>query len=508
MFLSIHDFWRRFLCAAALLAMCSAESIATEVQIFDLDEGDAKLTLKQFAKQAQIGILFNPPSISGVQTNEVVGKFTTRVALGRMLENTPLVFKEDLETGAFAVTRSEVSIADLTLPGSEAQSQVLAPQTQKEIEMNPKKNNWLRALTGMLTLGLAGAPYTGNGQEDDVPKIYDLSPFQVDESKDLGYMATNTLSGTRFNSSLRDVAASVSVWTQEFIDDTGLTDIDELLEYSTNSVIDTNNQGGPVEGFDRQVSAFFTTQRIRTRGIDSSRATNYFKSIIPDDSYKVGRYDDSRGPNGVLFGISQAGGLINQTTFQANTYQDSGRIRYSFGSFDRDRAEFRYNKVILEDKLAVLVAGLNQNNGHWRDWVRDKRERIYVAATWRPTEKVTLRVNYEDGFLHRTSLQRSPVVDGGLPWYDYSKVRPLEEITFSPYSSNGTGARRTAQTRALGLVTRDGNPRSQQRFTLIENANDVVNLVGNFVSEGYDRNEVVPADGSPGLDSNSRFYSH
>ena len=75
MFLSIHDYWQRFLVAAALLAMCPSQSLAIEVQIFHLDEGAAKHTLKQFAKQARMGILFNPPSVSGIRTNEVVGKF-------------------------------------------------------------------------------------------------------------------------------------------------------------------------------------------------------------------------------------------------------------------------------------------------------------------------------------------------------------------------------------------------------------------------------------------------
>ncbi len=340
--------------------------------------------------------------------------------------------------------------------------------------------------------------------EDEDEDVFVLNPFEVDESEDLGYAATNTLSGTRFNTSLRDTAASVSVWTEEFLDDTGLTDIEELIDYSLSTVLDTADQDGAGGNFNVFTNATAVTRRIRTRGIESTQAIDYFKSIIPDDSYKIARYDDSRGPNGVLFGVSNAGGIINQSSLVANTYQDSGRFRYSSGTSSRDRAEFRLNKVLIEDVLAVVFAGLNQDNGHWRDWVSNDRERVFAAMTWRPNDKITLRANYEDGWEHRTSLQPSMITDRGLPWYDYSLVTPLEDITFSPFRGNGAGARVTNATRAVGVIGRDGNPRrfagnGNNRFTFIENDGTFHNLAGNFVTGGYNDLTVVPVDGSPGI---------
>jgi hypothetical protein len=204
----------------------------------------------------------------------------------------------------------------------------------------------------------------------------------------------------------------------------------------------------------------------------------------------------------VLFGISAAGGIINQTSLVANTYQDNGRVRYSFGTSSRDRAEFRYNKVLIEDKLAVVVAGLNQDNGHWRRFIQQDKERYYTAMTWRPTEKITIRANYEDGFEHRTSIQQGPITDFGLPWYDYSQVTPLEDITFNPFRGNGTGARVTNATRVFGIDQRDGNPRGfsgngNNRFTFIENDGTFFNAAGRFLTRGYNRAGIVPADGSP-----------
>lgn len=342
-------------------------------------------------------------------------------------------------------------------------------------------------------------------QEASEKDVFELSPFEVDASQDTGYRAANTLSGTRLNASLRDTSASVSVWTEAFLEDTGLTEIDELIEYSLNTVLDTNDQDGAGGNFNVFTNATAVTQRIRTRGVESSRGIDYFKSIVPDDSYKIGRYDDSRGPNGVLFGVSAAGGIINQTSIVANTQRDSGRVRYSFGTSERKRAEMRFNKVLLEDKLGLTIAGVYQENGHWRDWISDDKERIYGALTWKVNDKITLRANYEDGMHHKTSIQQSPLTDRVLPWYDNMLEFGVDAVTFEPNGGNPNAARRL-----VGVVGRDGNARinsnnplgasnGANRFTFIENEGTFFNAAGTYVTGGYDDERVAHPDETRGL---------
>ena len=348
--------------------------------------------------------------------------------------------------------------------------------------------------------------YIGYAQDTDSDEsVFELSPFEVDASEDTGYRAANTLSGTRLNASLRDTSASVSVWTEAFLEDTGLTDIDELIEYSLNTVLDTNDQDGAGGNFNVFTNATAVTQRIRTRGVESSRGIDYFKSIVPDDSYKIGRYDDSRGPNGVLFGVSAAGGIINQSSIVANTQRDSGRVRFSFGTSERKRAEMRFNKVLVEGKLGLTVAGMYQENGHWRDWISDDRERVFGALTWKVNDKITLRANYEDGMHHKTSIQQSPLTDRVLPWYDNMLDLGLDAVTFEPNGGNPNGARRL-----VGVVGRDGNARinannplgasnGSNRFTYIENDGTFYNAAGTYVTGGYDDERVAHPDGTRGL---------
>src|SRR6185436_20868903 len=89
--------------------------------------------------------------------------------------------------------------------------------------------------------------------------------------------------------------------------------------------------------------------QILTRGIVSAQGMDYFQSIAPGDAYRVGRYDDSRGPNSVLFGVGAVGGVINQSSKVAVTHSDSAMLRYGMGSFDRHRSEMDANKVIVKD---------------------------------------------------------------------------------------------------------------------------------------------------------------
>ena len=50
-----------------------------------------------------------------------------------------------------------------------------------------------------------------------------LSPFEISEKLTVGYLANDTLAGTRINTKLKDVANSVQVLTKEFLEDTGAT---------------------------------------------------------------------------------------------------------------------------------------------------------------------------------------------------------------------------------------------------------------------------------------------
>src|SRR5690349_24170521 len=64
-----------------------------------------------------------------------------------------------------------------------------------------------------------------------------LSPFVIDTTKDTGYAANDTLSGTRLKTDLGDIATSIQVVTKEMLQDTGSTNAREILVYTTNTEV-------------------------------------------------------------------------------------------------------------------------------------------------------------------------------------------------------------------------------------------------------------------------------
>jgi hypothetical protein len=75
----------------------------------NIPAGFATNTLKEFARQAEVEIIFDAQSVYGVQTNAVNGNHDPQSALRIMLKDTPLRVDFDGESGAYAVIRIKLS---------------------------------------------------------------------------------------------------------------------------------------------------------------------------------------------------------------------------------------------------------------------------------------------------------------------------------------------------------------------------------------------------------------
>src|SRR5687768_7003453 len=62
-----------------------------------------------------------------------------------------------------------------------------------------------------------------------------LSPFTVDASRDTGYFAENTLAGSRLNTNVGNLAASITVVTKQQLADTASIDMNDVFLYEANT---------------------------------------------------------------------------------------------------------------------------------------------------------------------------------------------------------------------------------------------------------------------------------
>jgi len=141
-----------------------------------------------------------------------------------------------------------------------------------------------RALPAVLLL--CSSPVLGQRSPEPPPTApaapVELSPFLVDATKDVGYQAGNTTSGSRLNTSLRDTAATLQVFTPEFLQDLGANNLAEVLAYGTSVQPDLGDTspdyGGSANGrpdTGRQDFAF------KSRGLDTSRMVDFFNTSAP-----------------------------------------------------------------------------------------------------------------------------------------------------------------------------------------------------------------------------------
>src|SRR5690606_17253919 len=73
-------------------------------------------------------------------------------------------------------------------------------------------------------------------ETEDEP-VVQLSPFEVESTQDTGYAATSSLAGSRLNTQLRDVPSAIQVVTEEFMRDTGSTNLQDLLVFTTGTEV-------------------------------------------------------------------------------------------------------------------------------------------------------------------------------------------------------------------------------------------------------------------------------
>ncbi|MBC9868842.1 MAG: TonB-dependent receptor plug domain-containing protein, partial [Opitutae bacterium] len=243
-----------------------------------------------------------------------------------------------------------------------------------------------------LVLGISSlAAQTTEDDEDE--DVYDLSPFEIDASKDTGYYAENSLAGSRLNASLRDTPASIQVYTMEFIEDLGAVNLEEILNYSANVEAGQGDEEAFFGGHFAQRG--FVSFQARVRGLPSTRARDYFTWQLPMDNYLTERLDESRGPNALLFGIAAAGGIQNQSTKKASVADNFGKVTFRTDSYGLMRGEFDYNKVLIEDKLAFRLNALHADGDGWKSNTFNRKNAIHGGLTWRPDEKTLIRAGYE-----------------------------------------------------------------------------------------------------------------
>ncbi|HEY4248385.1 MAG TPA: TonB-dependent receptor plug domain-containing protein [Lacunisphaera sp.] len=291
-------------------------------------------------------------------------------------------------------------------------------------------------------------------------KPLELSPFQVNAAKDQGYQATSSMSGTRLNSKLEDIAASLSVVTKQQLDDTAAIDINDVFKYEANTE-------GTYQWTSLSVDRGNVTDNVandpnganRVRGLSSANvAVGGFSTTLPFDTYNIDAIEISRGPNSSIFGLGNTGGGVNIITAQAN---DSKSITAFSTRGDSDggyRGTFDINRPLIDGKLGLRVLGLYQDQGFEQKPSSDLTRRLELALTAHPFKSTTIRGSFESYRNYNSRPNSVTPRDMTTDWIASGKPT-WDPITSTVHLANGTSTTYAAAaadpTHYFGLATVD-----------------------------------------------------
>ncbi len=215
-----------------------------------------------------------------------------------------------------------------------------------------------------------------------------LSPFVVTSENDEGYRATFTSAGSRLRTDLKDIAASVTVLTDEFMNDLGANDVASALAFVSGAENDStyHQENLTFSGANNYIGGDFgdnnnRSGEVRVRGLGRATTTiNFIEVLGSTDRYNTDRSEFLRGANSILFGLSEPAGLINSSTKTARTNRNSTRVETKVDDRGSNRLVLDHNQVLIKNRLALRAVGLYNDQSYAVDTAYQRDKRLFIPG--------------------------------------------------------------------------------------------------------------------------------
>jgi len=297
---------------------------------------------------------------------------------------------------------------------------------------------------------VAPASQPGN---TDAEKTVVMNPFVIESTAATGgYLAKETLAGSRIRTDLADVASAITVVTKQLLKDTNSTNAQGLLVYMPNTQIGgvRGNFSGSAgsANYDEVGKLVRPDNNTRVRGLEAAdNSRGYFLSEIPWDSYNVDSVELQRGANSILFGVGSPAGIINTTLNSAtftNAYKFENRVDLN-GSI-RDLLDLNY--VIIPKQLSLRLELLDDHTYYEQKPAFRHDKRTFAAVRYDPNvfgrnAHTSIRANLEDAKVNSNNPRQLAPNDQITPWFlkgtftipTYGTFNNLNKLTLDPNST-------------------------------------------------------------------------
>ncbi len=185
---------------------------------------------------------------------------------------------------------------------------------------------------------------------------------------------------------LAETPQNISVLTKTQIEDSGYTDLREILDAQPGITLGTGENG----------NAFGDRYVIRGQEARSDVFVDGLRDpgMTIRESFATEQVEISKGPNSSFAGRGTVGGAINSITKQASSEYDFNRVSAAGGSDSHVRLTLDSNQA-LGDTVAVranLLYGYEEVPD--RDPADRERQGVALSGLWTPTEDLDLILDY------------------------------------------------------------------------------------------------------------------
>ncbi|WKC16607.1 TonB-dependent siderophore receptor [Acetobacter pasteurianus] len=312
-------------------AMIARNGPVQNVRMYNIQAQPLASALISFGKQSALQVTAGGELLRGVKTAGVHGQLTPTQALAQLLSGTGLAYVQS-GNGTVILTKSA---ANITLGPVRVGGSV--------VHQNP----------------------TGPG---------------------VGYVAINTMAGTKIDTPLTEIPNSIYVITKQQMVDLQPQNVQEALRYTAG--IYTEQRGNYSNGCASAGSCGGIVQR--------GFSTSQFIDGLMSESYSAGetafleRIEAVNGPASVMYGQTTPGGMINMS-LKKPTDTPLHQVSVGFGNWNRYEATFDYSdKITKSGNLRYRVAAMGTTQGTQVNNIDYKRVGILPSITWDIDKKTSL----------------------------------------------------------------------------------------------------------------------
>jgi outer membrane receptor for ferric coprogen and ferric-rhodotorulic acid len=266
-------------------------------------------------------------------------------------------------------------------------------------------------MTRLAALVSLAMPLLAQAQSGDADQNTAVLPSVLVSAQklDTSYTAAKAKGGTPLDLSLRDTPQSVSVVTQQRIEDQGLQTVTDVVNNVTGISVnqyETNRAGFTARGFD--------IDNIQIDGVPTTWEQSWSSGEVASSLALYERVEVVRGATGLMTGAGNPSAAINLVRKRATAKEFTGSAEVAIGRWNERRGQIDLSTPLSQDgSVRGRVVGEYSEGDSWVNLLTSKSKTVYATVEADLTPKTVLVVGFS-----RQETDPTGSMWGGLPfWY-------------------------------------------------------------------------------------------